>query len=329
MIYKSYLVENNYDLIKNVSSALFYGENIGLKKTFKTQLKSNNKNSLFISFSQDEVIKNETILIRELENSSLFGENKIIFLEDCNDKILNILEPYLEKRFNFQTIIFAGVLEKKSKLRATYEKSKIFPAIACYPDNEISIEKIIQNKLRGFQGLSRDNINMIIEACVFDRVRLENEIEKIITFFSNKKIETETLAKLLNNPLTDNFNDLKDEAMKGNKLKTNNLLSTTVIEVDKVIFYLSIINQRLIKLDEINYQKEESIEKKIQNLKPPVFWKDKPNLISQLKKWKPVNIKKAMNNIYKLEIKIRSNSTINKDLMIKKLMVDICDLANA
>lgn len=79
MIYKSYLVENNYELIKNISSILLYGENIGLKKSFKRQIKKNNKSSLFINLTQEDVLKNHNILIRELENSSLFGEKKNYF----------------------------------------------------------------------------------------------------------------------------------------------------------------------------------------------------------------------------------------------------------
>lgn len=256
-------------------------------------------------------------------------KKKIIFVEDCNDKVLATLEPFFERGFNFQTIIFAGILDKKSKIRANYEKSKIFASIACYPDNVLSIEKIIQSRLKDFKGLSRDNINIIIEASSLDRINLENEIEKIITFFSNKEIKTESLTKLLNNASSDDFNELKDEALKGSKPRTNKLLSTTIIEIDKIFFYLSIFNQRLIKLNEINRKKRGSIEEKIQGLKPPLFWKDKPNLIAQLKKWKPININRAIDNIYNLEIKIKSNSSIDKSLMIKKLIVDICDLANA
>ena len=329
MIYKSYLIESNYKLINNISSVLFYGENIGLKKIFKNQIKEINKNSLFINLTQEEILKNQGIFIRELENSSLFGENKIIFIEDCNDKIFNILESYLDTPLNFQTIIFSDVLDKKSKLRAFYEKSKIFASVACYKDNVISIQRIIQNKLKDFQGLSSYNVNMILETCALNRVNLDNEIEKIITYFKDKKINTNDLSKLLSNVSDESFNELKDEAIKGDRFKTNNLLNSTIMETDKTMYYLSIIYQRLLKLKEIFTQNKGTVEERILCLKPSVFWKDKPILIAQCKKWKLVNLKKALKDIYRLEVKIKSNSVLDKNLMIKKLIIDLCVLANA
>ena len=329
MIYKSYLIESNYKLINNISSVLFYGENIGLKKIFKNQIKEINKNSLFINLTQEEILKNQGIFIRELENSSLFGENKIIFIEDCNDKIFNILESYLDTPLNFQTIIFSDVLDKKSKLRAFYEKSKIFASVACYKDNVISIQRIIQNKLKDFQGLSSYNVNMILETCALNRVNLNNEIEKIITYFKDKKINSNDLSKLLNNVSDESFNELKDEAIKGDRFKTNNLLNSTIMETDKTMYYLSIIYQRLLKLKEIFTQNKGTVEERILCLKPSVFWKDKPILIAQCKKWKLVNLKKALKDIYRLEVKIKSNSVLDKNLMIKKLIIDLCVLANA
>ena len=330
MNYKSYLVEKDYSKLRDNKSILFYGENTGLKNYFKQLIKNNNNETSFINFSQDEILNNENILRRELDNSSLFEVNKIIFLERCNDKILKVLEEYFDLGFNFQTIIFADILEKKSKLRSVYEKSKTYASVACFPDNQITIQKIIFEKLKGFQGLTQNNINLIMESSNLDRVKLENEVEKIAVYFLDKKIKTEKLIKLLNNSTNDDFNELKDEAIKGNRIKTNQLLNNTIIEPDKGVYYLALLNQRFIKLEEINSIKDNvSIEETINKIKPPVFWKDKPNLISQIKKWKTKNIKEALKNIYNLELKIKTNSSINNNILIRKLIIDLCNLANA
>ena len=91
---------------------------------------------------------------------------------------------------------------------------------------------------------------MIIDNTSLDRVKLYNELDKIITYFTNKKIKTDSLELLLDIKINDNFNLLKDEALCGNKIKTNKLLSDTVMDADKNIFYLNIINQRMNKLIE-------------------------------------------------------------------------------
>ena len=328
MIYKSYLIEQS-NVVLDKKIFLFFGENLGLKNDLKNKIKLSNKEAEMLHFNQDEIIKNDNIIFNEINNISLFEKEKIIFIEQVDDKILEIIKEICEK-FNDQKIyLFSNILEKKSKIRSYFEKSDKCGAVACYTDNEIGIRKIILNKLKNYSGLSPQIINLIIENSNLDRIKLNNELEKIVTYFQNKKIEYEKLEILLDIKINDNFNNLKDEALIGNKLRTNKLLSDTIIDSEKSIFYLTLINQRLNKLkDAINFSKETNLEDAISKIKPPVFWKDKPNFMLQTKKWNTKKIKKILNKTYYLEIEIKSNSTINKNILIKKLIVDVCLLAN-
>ena len=141
---------------------------------------------------------------------------------------------------------------------------------------------------------------------------------------------TEKLEVLLNAKINDDFNLLKDEALMGNKTKTNILLCNTVIDLDKFAFYLNIINQRLTKLKEINELSQNSnLEEAIKTLKPPIFWKDKPNILVQVKKWNKQKINSVLNITYDIEKKVKSNSKINNNVLLKKLILDICQIANA
>ena len=256
MIYKSYIVERNISVIQNSKSVLFYGENIGLKNFFKKKIKKNFKKTSFLNFTQDEIINNQANFLREMNNTSLFEENKIFFIDNCTDKILKILDDHFDKEFNYHTFLFSEVLEKKSKLRNLYERSKEYGSIACYQDNQITIEKLILEELKGFRGVTRENVNLIIESSNLDRAKLENELEKVMSLFQDKSIETSKLISLLNNPSNDSFNELRDEAIKGNKYATNSLLNNTIIDPDKSVYYLSLLNQRLKKIEEILVKKK-------------------------------------------------------------------------
>ena len=223
--------------------------------------------------------------------------------------------------------LFSEALEKSLKLE-TFEKSKEFAVIPCYQDNEISFQKIINNQLKGFTGLNPSNLNLIIEKTGFDRAKLNNEIDKIKIFFEKSIIETEKLELLLNIEVNDNFKLLKDQALIGNKAKTNKLLSDTIIEDEKSIYYLNLINQRLINLKDLHKLSGKNIEDKINSLKPPIFWKDKNNFLIESEMWNINKIKKLQEKTYNLELKIKSNSIINKNTLKKKLIVDICQMAN-
>ena len=104
-----------------------------------------------------------------------------------------------------------------------------------------------------------------------------------------------------------------------------------VFELENNIYYLNIINQRINKLSQIEELKEnnKNIEFIVSNLKPPIFWKDKPKLIEQSKKWNKVKILKALKKTYETEVKLKSNTYIRKDLLIKELIVGLCSTANS
>ena len=329
MIYKSYLVEQNISLI-NENLILFYGENLGLKDEFKKIVKLSSKNTEIINFNQEEILKKPDIFYNEILNISLFEKRKIYFINHANDKILEIIKDIEPKIDTQKLYLFSEILDKRSKLRVFFEKEKNCALIACYADNEAAIKKIILNKLNKFSGISTQNINLILEKSGLDRVKLNNELEKIIIFFTDLKIENNKLELLLDKRENNDFNLLKDEAFNGNKIKTNKLLSDTIIENEKNILYLSIINQKLNKLADIfELNKTHNFENAISMVKPPIFWKDKPAFINQLKKWNTNKVKHILQKTYNLEIDIKSNPIINKNILMKKLIIDICEMANA
>ena len=148
--------------------------------------------------------------------------------------------------------------------------------------------------------------------------------------FEDMKITTDNLSKLVNSPRVEDFNDLKDFVIKGNKHETNKLLTSTVIDQDKAVYYLSLISQRFYKLmDILKIKKGGNFTEAVDMIKPPVFWKDKQNFLIQGRKWGLKKINKALEETYSLEKKIKSDSTLDKNLMIKKLIVDLCNLANS
>jgi len=326
MIYKSYILEQSFESINNCKLFLFYGENQGLKKEFKERLRIQNKNQEVLNLFQDEIIKNKNILVNEINNKSLFNDKKIIFINQINDKILDIVDEIIENIQEERIFLFSDILDKKSKLRSYFEKSKSCGITPCYQDNEITIRKIIMKKLNGYQGLTGQVTNLIIQNTGLDRNKINNEIDKIISCFKDKKIDSNKIDLLLNIKTSDDFNLLKDEALNGNKINTNRLLADTVFEVDNNVYYLNSINQRINKLNEIENMKQENsnIESLISNLKPPVFWKDKPMLIEQSRKWNKNKIQAALEKTYNTEIAIKSNSSIRKDLLIKNLIIDLC-----
>ena len=328
MIYKSYLIEQNFLINENLT--LFYGENLGLKNFFQKKIKEHNKDNEIIIYNQEDILKDENQIYNEILNRSLFNVKKVFLVNGVSDKIIDQIQKIEQIIDDRKIYFFSEVLEKKSKLRNYFEKSANTAIIPCYSDNEIAIKKIIQERLSGFKNLNNQTINLILNSCGLDRVKINNEIQKIITCFANKEIDQNKLETLLNIRENEDFNALKDQALIGNKISTNKFMSNTIIEPEKNVMYLNIINQRLNKLLEIDkIKKNGRTEDAVSSIRPPIFWKDKTTIILQAQKWNKTKINSVLKDTFNLEIIFKSNSQINQTLLVKKLLIDICNLANS
>ena len=142
MIFKSYILEDNLNKIsKNI--ILFYGENLGLKNEFKDKIKRLNQNNEILSFNQEEIINNKSLIFNEINNISLFNKEKVYFIEEVNDKLFSLVEELNEITSNEKIYFFSDVLDKKSKIRNYFEKSEKLGAVACYADTELGIKKLL------------------------------------------------------------------------------------------------------------------------------------------------------------------------------------------
>ena len=326
MIHKSYLVEENVEILKS-NLVLFYGENLGLINDFKIKISKKNKKNKILKFNQDEILKNEKIFFKEINNKSLFESEskKIFFIDYVNDKFIKIIDQIFPLDNDNLIFLFSDILEKKSKLRNFFEKKKEVDIIPCYQDNEMTIKRIISEDLKNFNGLTKTILDLIIENCGNERTKIRNEINKIKLFFNNTTLNYKKVSDLLNVKENEDFNFVRDFAISGNKKKTGEYLDSTTLETEKSTYYLSNLNQRLLKLKEVIKSKK-NIEQAINEIRPPIFWKDKSTYVLQAKVWNTENLNEALNKIFFTEIKIKTNSNINKNILIKKLIIDICDL---
>ena len=331
MILKSYIVEQNLNLLNEYKAVLLYGENDGIKHDIQTRLRDTNKGSEIINLFENEIIKDKNIIFNNIINESLFNEKKIIFIQYATDKIFNELnESLLKKTKNVNIYIFSDNLEKKSILRNFFEKEKNLAILACYEDNNKTLSNYVNKELLGFRGLTGEIIDLIITNSNANRKIIKSEIVKIKHYFKNEKINKQDLLEILNIKSNTNFDDIRDNALIGQKNKTNKLLSEIDILPEDSFFYLNSLNFRVLKLKEIQTSNKiyKDYEKTLANLKPPVFWKDKPVYLQQLEKWDLKKLDIMANEIADIEILMKKNSKINNGVIIKNLIITLTTKAS-
>ena len=299
------------DLDKN-QYILLYGINEGAKADEISSLVLKNKNKTITRYEEKEILENNQNIYDDILSKSLFDNQKIIIINRASDKIFKFISELSEKNISdISFIINASALEKKSKLRSFFEKTKDLICVPFYQDTPSSLSILTQNFLKEKKiNISQENINLIINRCNGDRGILKGELNKIEFFCKNKKnISTLDLVKLTN--LIENYSisELVDNCLAKNKKKTMYILNENKFSTEDCI---TIIRTFLYKLKRIlilsnDYLINKNLDKTILSAKPPIFWKDKDIVKQQINKWNPKQIKNLIYEINEIELSIKKN----------------------
>jgi DNA polymerase-3 subunit delta len=308
MILKSYEIKK---IDHNVNHLiLFYGKNEGLKNE-AINILINDKNKIS-NYEEKEILDNENNFIENILSKSLFEKEKFIIIKRASDKILKIIENLNLKDLNDTTIIVNSEnLEKKSKLRSFFERTKNLVCIPFYPDNDQTLSKLTYNFLKNKKiSISPSNINLIVNKCSGDREALINELQKIEFFSKNgKKINSENISKLINLNENHSISELIDNCLAQNKKKIISILNENNFSNEDCIM---IIRSFMIKAKKLltlskSFETNKNIDLTISSAKPPIFWKEKEITKQQIYKWKPKNIKKLIYTLGETELQIKKN----------------------
>ena len=317
MIVKPY--QNNKINLLNSKIILLYGKNEGHKKEI---IKNINKDiTEFLSYEQNEIIDNETILFDNIFSGSLFDDKKLIIIKRITDKFLNIIEKIEPERIKDTIIILvADNLEKKSKIRSKFEKDKNFVCIPFYPDSDQVLIKLACDFFRDKKiPISASIINLITNKCKGDREVLFNELNKIEIYCKNGKTITEkNISKLINLIENHNISELVDNFLAKNDKKIKIILNENNFNNEDCILITRtfLIKAKKLLILSKDYEKNKNIELTISSAKPPIFWKEKEITKQQIYKWSPTKIQKLIYKLNEVELLIKKNFNIAINLII-------------
>ena len=308
MIIKSFET-TKIELDKN-KFVLLYGKNNGFKSEVTNNLL---KDKIEIKkYEEKEILENTNIFLENIFSKSLFESEKIIIIKRVTDKILKIIEELKEKNIeDVKIILNADVLEKKSKLRSFFEKSKEHVCVAFYPDTNQVLSKLAYNFFNQKKiSISPANINLIVNKCNGDRETLFNELDKIEYFSkSRKKITEENIIKLTNLIENHSISELVDNCLAKNKQKIINILNESNFNNEDCIMITRsflLKSKKILKLCS-EFKSNKNIDLTISSAKPPIFWKDKEITKQQIYKWTPDKIKKLIYRLNEIELLVKKN----------------------
>jgi len=298
--------------IQNTNYYLFYGPNTGLieetiNKIFKPTFPKN-----IINYDESEILNNIDEFKETVFNKSFFDNEKFIIINRASNKILDTIQELIESKItDLKIIIKAQTLEKNSKLRSYFEKSKSEVITPFYEDNYQSLSLMIHKIFRDKKiNISNEIVNLIIERSKGNRININNELEKILNYAkNNNKISLDDVLKLTN--LVENYNisELVDQNLSRNSKKTINILNENNLNTEENILILRTFLSKLKRLEKlkIDLEKNKNIEQVLSSARPPIFWKEKEIVKQQLKVKSLSDIKLLIKKVNYLELIIKKN----------------------
>ena len=305
---------------KSYNLILLHGKNEGLQKEVLSENFISNFDGIVNKYDESDFIYNFETILSEILNKSLFDDSKIIIVSRVSDKILKNIEKIIEKNLvDVKIILKSGVLEKKSKLRNFFEKSKILISVPFYDDNlqtlaNLANEFLRKNKIK----ISRESLNLLVNRSSGSRDHLKLELEKILYYsLSKKNIDFEIIQKLSNLAESHNVSELADNYLAKNQKNVARILNeNNYSNEDCILIIRTILNKskRLLNIVD-SYENNKNLDEVISSVRPPIFWKDKDIVKKQATSWKLDDLKKNIYKINEIEAILKNNSQNSLNLI--------------
>ena len=305
---------------KSYNLVLLYGKNEGLQKEVLSENFISNFDGIVNKYDESDFIYNFESILSEILNKSLFDDSKIIIVSRVSDKILKNIEKIIEKNLvDVKIILRTGVLEKKSKLRNFFEKSKILISVPFYDDNLQTLANLANEFLRKHKiKISRESLNLLVNRSSGSRDHLKLELEKILYYsLSEKNIDFEIIQKLSNLAENHNVSELADNYLAKNQKNVARILNeNNYSNEDCILIIRTILNKskRLLNIVD-SYENNKNLDEVISSVRPPIFWKDKDMVKKQATTWKLDDLKKNIYKINEIEAILKTNSQNSLNLI--------------
>ena len=325
-----------FDLKKKLKNKinfyLLYGPNNGLiDETIDNILKPNLSINIF-NYDENEILSNIDEFKDGILSKSFFDKDKLIIINRASDKILHIIEEIINKNVeDLKIIVKSGLLDKKSKLRKFFEKNDSVIITAFYEDNNLSLLSIAQKFFKEKKiSISNQNINLITEKAMGNRVNLKNELKKIENYcLERKSIGFEEITKLTN--ITENYDvsELVNQCIAKNKKKNLYKLNenSSLLEDDILILKTFIYKLKRLKRIKNELEIQNNVDVAITSYRPPIFWKEKDLIKQQLKTWSLFQIRMLIKQVNDLELLTKKNSEISNRI-ISNFLLENLELSN-
>ena len=289
--------------INNIRALLVYGPDAGQVDEYCDRAVEKlgiEKDNLFALDADDLVVKQEA-LFAESCTPSMFGGQKMVIISNAGDSDSGVISELVSHPgLSAIVIVTAGELRAGGGLRSLFEGSDDFAALACYNDDERTLETLIRAELSAESGIKQitpDAMAYMTAHLGGDRGITRGFLNKIAIYVSDKHIvELEDVEKCLPDTGAVDTDDYLYSLTAGH-------LTQTMMALDRLLYSGAEPNM-LIRM--LNSHFKKLLIAVVDGQLPRLFWKVEDKFRKALKIWSESDITSVLTRLTELEGQLRT-----------------------
>jgi DNA polymerase-3 subunit delta len=246
-------------------------------------------------------------LMDEAGAISMLGGRRAVRVSGIADGQAKAVEEFLDSHRdsrNALVIFEAGELPGRAALRKLFEASPHAGVIACYHDSAADLKSVIQAQLSA-AGLTAAPAAMayLEQSLGGDRGATRSELEKLILYMgAAKRIELEDAQASVGHSAEVQLDDLSFAIAEGDAKGVERQFDLNLAETAPIMI-LRGLARHFLKLHGAVGRLEagEPLQSAMAALNSPLFWRDRPRLEKQCRRWSTGSLTRALQKIAETE----------------------------
>jgi DNA polymerase-3 subunit delta len=238
---------------------------------------------------------------------SMLGGRRAVRINGVTDGQAKLVEDFLDSHRdsrNTLVIFEAGELPGRAALRKLFEGAPHAAAIACYHDSGGDLKAVIQAQLNAAgKGASQAALSYLEQSLGGDRGATRSEIEKLALYVGEQRqVELEDVLASVGHSAGVEQDDLNYAIAEGDSKSIERQLDLNLAETTPIMI-LRGLARHFLKLHGAVGRLESgaSLQDAMVALNSPLFWRDRPRLEKQCRRWSSRAIAVALQKIGETE----------------------------
>ena len=310
---------------------LLYGPDEGLvrergRALVRRKLGVENDPFCFLELSSKTLSEDPARILDEAVSISLTGEGRVVLVRQANETAVKAFDTVLDlERSEALFVVEAGDLGPRSGLRKAFEAAKNGAAIACYSDDAESVTALVSQAVKdaGLQ-IEREAVDDLVARLGSDRLVTRSEIEKLILFKGGGggTITAKDVSDSVGDVGAVSTDEVVYATASGNAVQLDEALQRAFREGVTTITLVRAVGRHLqrLMLAASDYQKGMAPKEAMARLRPPVFFKQRNEFSSQLQRWTPATIGRALEIVTEAELDCKTTGVPEAAVLARALI---------